>query len=66
MPVLFEPDETQPWPTGLVIPENLITVKQGKSSQIELEVLNTTSHNIVLPKRIVLGLVQLVQSVTPV
>ena len=26
-PVLFEPDETQPWHTGLVIPEKLITVK---------------------------------------
>ena len=65
-PVLFEPDETQPWLTGLVIPEKLITVKQGKSSQIELEVRNTTRHNIVLPKRTVLGRVQLVQSVTPV
>ena len=65
-PVLFEPDETQPWPTGLVIPEKLITVKQGQSSQIELEVLNTTHHNIVLPKRAVLGHVQLVQSLTPV
>ena len=65
-PVLFEPDETQPGPTGLVIPEKLLTVKQGKSCQIELEVLNTTRHNIVLPKRTVLGRVQLVQSVTPV
>ena len=41
-------------------------MKQGKSSQIELKVLNTTRHNIVLPKRTVLGRVQLVQSVTPV
>ena len=49
-----------------MIPEKLITVKQGKSSQIELEVLNTTRHNIVLPKRTVLGRVQLVQSVTSV
>ena len=46
-----------------MIPEKLIIVKQGKSSQIELEVLNTTRHNIVLPKRTVPGCVQ---PVTPV
>ena len=37
-PVIFEPDELHTWPSGLVIPEKLLAVKQGKSSQIEIEV----------------------------
>ena len=65
-PVIFEPDELHPWPSGLVIPEKLLAVKQGKSSQIEIEVTNTTKHDILLPNRTVLGRIELVQSVTPV
>ena len=41
-------------------------VKQGKSSQIEIEVTNATKHDILLPNRTVLGRIELVQSVTPV
>ena len=65
-PVIFEPDELHPWPSGLVIPEKLLAVKQGKSSQIEIEVTNTTKHDIILPNQTVLGRIELVQSVTPV
>ena len=64
-PVIFEPDELHPWPSGRVIPGKLLAVKQGKSSQIEIEVTNTTKHDILLPYRTVLGRVELVQSVTP-
>ena len=28
-PVLFEPDELAPWPSGLIIPEALLTLKPG-------------------------------------
>ena len=52
-PVIFKPDELRPWPTGLVIPEKLLVVKQGKSSQIKVEVINTTNHDILLPNRTV-------------
>ena len=65
-PVIFKPDELRPWPTGLVIPEKPLAVKQGKSNQIEIEVTNTTKHDIVLPNRTVLGRIALIQSVTPV
>ena len=65
-PVIFEPYELRPWPTGLVIPVKLLTVKQGKSSQIEIEVTNTTKHDTLLPNQTVLGRIELVQSVTPV
>ena len=65
-PVIFEADELRPWPTGLVIPEKLFAVKQGKSSHIEIEVTNTTKHDILLPNRTVLACIEVVQSVTPV
>ena len=65
-PVIFEPDELRPWPTGLVIPEKLLAVKQSKSSQIKIEVTNTTKHDMLLPNRTVLGRIELVQSVIPV
>ena len=63
-PVIFEPDELPLWPTGLVIPEELLAIKPGKSSQIEIEVTNITKHDILLPKQTVLGRIELVQSVT--
>ena len=65
-PVLFEPDETNPWPDGLEISETLLTVKKGKSSQVDIGITNNTNHEIVLRGRTSLGRLQLVQSVTPV
>ena len=65
-PVLFEPDETNPWPDGLEISETLLTVKKGKSSQVDIDITNNTNHEIVLRGRTSLGRLQLVQSVTPV
>ena len=64
-PVIFEPDELSPWPTGLVIPEKLLVVKPGKSSEIKIQLTNITKHDILLPKRTVLGCIKLVESVTP-
>ena len=63
-PVLFEPDETSPWPNGLEVSETLLTVKKGKSSQVDIDITNNTSHEIWL--RLRLGRLQLVQSVIPV
>ncbi len=64
-PVLLELDEQAQWPSGLAIHETLTTIKQGKSSIIDVPVTNTTDHDIVLPKRLLLGRLQLVRSVSP-
>ena len=65
-PVLFEPDELAPWPSGLIIPEALLALKPGNSNHIKVEVRNTSNHDITLKNRTPIGRLQLVQSVTPV
>ena len=63
--VLFESDETNRWPNGLEISETLLTVKKGKSSQVDIDITNNTNHERVLRGRTQLGRLQLVQSVIP-
>ena len=63
--VLFEPEENEELPYGLVVSESLLSLKPGKSSVVKFEVKNVSKHAIVLPKRTFLGRIQLVQSVTP-
>ena len=65
IPVLFEPEENEELPYGLVVSESLLSLKPGKSSVAKFEVKNVSKHAIVLPKRTFLGRIQLVQSVTP-
>ncbi|CAB4016615.1 Retrovirus-related Pol poly from transposon [Paramuricea clavata] len=65
-PVLFEPDETMPWPSCLEINETLLTVKKGKTNFIEVQANNPTNHDIVIKRRTVLGRLQLVRSVTAI
>ena len=65
-PVLFEPDELAPWPSGLIIQETLVALKPGKSNIIKVEVINSMEHNITLLNRTHIGRLELVQSVTPV
>ena len=64
-PAPFEPDELASWPSGLTVHEALTTIKQGKSSIIEIPVLNITQHDTVLPSRLIFGRLHLVRSVTP-
>ena len=45
-PVLFELDESNPWPSGLEITETLLSVKKGKSSKVEIDIVNNTNHDI--------------------
>ena len=42
-PVIFEPDELHPWPSGLVIPEKLLAVKQV--NQVKLKLKSQTLQN---------------------
>ena len=65
-PVLFESDETNRWPNGSEISETLLTVKKGKSRQVDIDITNNTNREIVLRMRTSLGGKQLVQYVTPV
>ena len=65
-PLLLEPDELAPWPSGLIIQETLVALKPGKSNVIKVEVINSTEHDITLLNRTPIGRLELVQSVTPV
>lgn len=65
-PVLFEADENGQWPSGLQVSDTLLTAMAGKSCRVQVEVKNTTKHDIVLRNRTALGRLQLIQSVTPV
>ena len=55
LPVLFEPDPEQPWPTGLEIEETLTNINSGISSRVVIQARNSTDHDISLPKRTILG-----------
>lgn len=46
--VPFEPDEGSPWQNNSEVSETLLTVKKGKSSQVEIEITNNPNHAIVL------------------
>ena len=64
-PVLFEKDELEKLPCGISVNDTLLTIKPGKSSKVNIEIVNNSKHDIVLPRRSFLGRVELVQSVTP-
>eukprot|EP00112_Aurelia_sp_Birch-Aquarium-sp1_P003997 Seg1452.4 transcript_id=Seg1452.4/GoldUCD/mRNA.D3Y31 product="Retrovirus-related Pol polyprotein from transposon 17.6" pseudo=true protein_id=Seg1452.4/GoldUCD/D3Y31 len=64
-PVIFEPDENSELPNGLVAQEALMTIRPGKSSKVNVEIVNVSKHDIVIPKRSVIGRIELLQSVTP-
>lgn len=41
------------------------TVKKGSVSRVDIEVHNTSDHDITLPRRTLLGRLQLIKSITP-
>ncbi len=63
-PVLFEQSSEQSWPGGLEISEELRTIPYGSLCRVQINVSNTSNHDITLNKRTVLGTLQLVKSVT--
>ena len=65
-PVLFQPDETSPWPSGLELSETLLSVKKGKSSHVGVRITNNSNHDITVKGRMLLGRLPLGQSLTPV
>ena len=65
LPVLFTPEESC-WPEGIEVTERLLSVGMGNSQRVEIPIYNSTSANISVPGRTVLGQLELVRSVTPV
>ncbi len=65
-PVLFEPEETMPWPSSPELGETLLTVKKGKTNFAEVVVNNPTNHDVIIKRRTVLGRLQMVRSVTAI
>ena len=65
LPVLFEPDENTQLSTGLELHETLTSVKKGTKTILQITVHNTTSHDILLRNRTVLGRLQLIKSAVP-
>ena len=65
LPVLFEPDENTKLSTGLDLHETLTSVKRGTKAVLQISVHNTTSRDILLRNRRILGRLQHVQSATP-
>ena len=66
VPVLFEPIDNTELPSGLLLQEELKSIKQGNCSLMNVKITNQTNHDIILPGRTVVGYLQLVRSVTPI
>ena len=64
--MVFEPNVLETVPPGLEINQSLYTLKRGSSSKLGIEVHNSSNHDIRIPRRTLLGHVELVRSVTPV
>ena len=65
-PVVFEPNILETVQPGLEINQSSHTLKRGSSSKQGIEVHNSSNHDIRIPRRTLLGHVELVRSVTPV
>ena len=65
IPVLLEPEPDEQLPSGIEVPDTLLTIKAGSSCRINVMIRNTTSHSIVVKKKTVLGTLHQVQTVTP-
>ena len=63
-PVIFEPDEVSEWPESLKINEKVIMLHRGQQ-RININVINTSQHDVILKGNTVLGRIELVTSVTP-
>ena len=65
-PVMFEPRIEPLQPQGLHVAEAVLTLKHGSTQTFNLQVINATDHDIVLPGRSLLESLEQIRSVTPV
>ena len=63
--VIFEPDETEPWPHGLEVNQELMSVSKGVSHRVNVTIHNNTNHQILLKARTILGRLDPVKSIVP-
>ena len=64
-PVIFEPHVNPDVPDGLSVTEVVLNLKGGSCQLFNLQIVNSTDHDILLPGRTQLGSMQLVCSITP-
>ena len=65
-PVIFEPHVNPDVPDGLSVTEAVLNLKGGPCQLFNLQIVNSTDRDILLPGRTQLGSMQLVCSITPV
>lgn len=63
--VLFEPCLPAPLPEGLKMEEGVVCLQRGSWSRVTIPVTNTTTHNILLHPRTILGHTKRIKSVYP-
>lgn len=63
--VVLEPNHETPWPTGLVIREQLIQLPSEDNSKIDVTVENLTDNDIILSSRTTLGWLHSVGAIYP-
>ena len=64
-PLLFEPDEKQQWPEGLILEDFLVTVPVGVTSHVTINLANSTRHDLTVQNRTCLGRLIPVVPITP-
>ena len=64
-PVLFEPELQDLLPDGIMLQSNLLKLKKGLNTNINVVVTNASNHEIFVPGRSCIGDIQLIKSVTP-
>uniref|UniRef100_A0A3B3I1Y0 ribonuclease H n=1 Tax=Oryzias latipes TaxID=8090 RepID=A0A3B3I1Y0_ORYLA len=64
--LVFEPHDNPQWPEGLEFCDTVVLLKAGSTPKIVISVQNPTGHDIILPGKTSVGVVQSVQSVYPV
>ena len=55
IPVIFEPDDINTLPDRLEAHEALLTLKKGKTSMVQIELINNTNCDIKVCERTLLG-----------
>ena len=63
LPVMFEPDSDISLPEELQMSESLLYIKPGACSSLKISIQNPTDHDIVLPRRTLIGRLKSVSAV---
>ena len=64
IPMLFETEETE-LPEGLETADTVVSVKSGINDRLKIPVVNSSKHDIFLPKNTIIGRLQQISHITP-